>query len=34
VGEWLNDVRNGKGRLILPDGQVLEAEWDLGDRLN
>ena len=31
VGSWVNDRRQGKGRLRYPDGRIYDGEWKDGD---
>ena len=26
-GEWMGDVRAGMGKLMLPNGQIIESSW-------
>jgi len=29
-GHWLNDLKNGEGKLTYPDGRIIETQWKLG----
>ena len=28
VGEWINDLRNGQGKMIYKNGKVEEGLWE------
>ena len=32
-GEWINDVKHGKGELFLPNGTIIATTWD-HDKMN
>lgn len=34
VGEWKGDKQHGKGKVVMPDGDVFEGEFEDGSRVS